>query len=175
MRSPIMIVWTTVFLLIMAIREDIVFVGYMQTRIYGLIKRDFFAIGIVGFTFAILHFPGFIVLNILSGESFGLDFRLMFVGMTLSWVIGHVLFNTLFRQFRSIIVVTLFHFSSNFAMRGELWEYSGESDISVFFIISGGVAFGVFLVITALLPYLKKHRVAKLSSCRLKGQNRYTA
>ena len=149
MRSPIMIVSVIIYLLIMAVREDILYVGYIQTRIYGLIKKDFLAIGTVGSLFAVVHFPGFITFNILSGEGFGVNFWLMFVGMTLSWIIGHVLFNTLFRQFRSIIVVTLFHFSSNLAIRGDLWEYSGEH--GVFYLISGGAAIGAFLLITVFL------------------------
>ena len=157
-RSPIMILWTIVYLLIMAIREDIVFVGYIQTRIYGLIKRDFLATVTVGALFAVLHYPGFIALNILAGDGFRLDFWFMLAGMTLSWVMGHILFNVLFRQFRSIIVVILFHSSSNLAMRGDLWAYSGESDISPFFIISGGIAFGAFLLITVILPNLKKRK-----------------
>jgi hypothetical protein len=101
----------------------------------------------------------------MSGEGFGLDFWLLFVGMSLSWIMGHILFNTLFRQFRSIIVVVLFHFSSNLALRGDLWEYGGESDISMFFIISGGVAFGVFLLVTAIFPYFKKRRATKQAQC----------
>jgi hypothetical protein len=160
-HSPVMVVWIIVYVLILAVWEDIVYVGYIQTRIYGLIKRDFLAIGIVGLLFMAMHYPGFIISNIISGKGFGIDFWLMFVGMSLSWIMGHILFNTLFRKFRSIIVVTLFHFSSNIALRGDLWVNSDESNISMFFIVSGGIAFCAFLLITVFLPYLKKRRTAK--------------
>ena len=160
-HSPLMIIWIIVYMLILAVWEDIVYVGYIQTRIYGLIKKDFWAISIVGLLFMIMHYPGFIISNIVSGEGFGFDFWFMFAGMSLSWIMGHILFNTLFRQFRSIIVVTLFHFSSNIALRGDLWTHNDESNISVFFIISGGIAFGAFLMIVALLPYLKRSRATK--------------
>jgi hypothetical protein len=158
MHSSVMIIWIIVYMIKMAVWEDIVYVGYIQTRIYGLIKRDIWAIGIGGLLFMAMHYPGFIISNIISDEGFGFDFWFMFVGMSLSWIMGHILFNTLFRQFRSIIVVTLFHFSSNIALRGDLWVYSDESNISMFFIVSGGVAFGVFLLVTVFLPYLKKRR-----------------
>lgn len=160
-HTPTMIAWLVIYTIIMAAWEDIVYVGYIQTRIYGLIKKDFWAVGVVGFIFAVMHYPGFIITNIVSGGGFALDFWLMFAGMSLSWMMGHILFNTLFRRFRSIIVVTLFHFSSNLALQGRLWANAAENDMSVFFIISGGIAFAIFLFVTVFLPYIKKLKTVK--------------
>lgn len=86
------------------------------------------------------------------------DFLLNFIIMTIGWVMMHVLFNTVFRQFRSIIPVTLYHFAWNFAMRGDLWEY--RSDASLNLLLSIGIAVGLVY----LMQYFKKGRASKLDT-----------
>ena len=161
MRSPIMIVWFISYFLIMAIWEDIVFVGYIQTRIYGLIKKDIWAIFTGGLIFAAIHYPRLITLNILSGGEFGADFWLGFVVRTGFWILAHVLINSVFRPYRSIIVVTLFHASYNMAFSGGLWEYTGEGSPGA--LVSWGIVIGAILIITDILPYFKKRRTTNIS------------
>ena len=50
--------------MLIAVSEEVFFRGYIQTRIYGIIRSDFFAILYGGFLFALLHVPE--VLNFVS-------------------------------------------------------------------------------------------------------------
>ena len=154
MRSALMTVWFVVFLLIKAFFEDVVFIGYMQTRIHGLIKNEILAILAVAFIFATFHYPGMIALNILADGSFGLSFWGTLVFYTLFWMIGHIFMNIVFRRFRSIIPVTLLHFSINIAQIGALWEHRSEDGLNE--ILSVVIIGFVLLSTCIILPHLKK-------------------
>ena len=145
LNHPSRILWLIVYLLIMAVWEDIVYIGYIQTRIYGLVKKDFWAIALGGFIFAVVHYPNLFFRYFADGATFDLSLPLYFLFMTSSWIMMHVLFNHNFRYFRSIITVTLLHFASNLAFRQELWAYTGDSEPNEF-IIRGVTIFMMFWV-----------------------------
>ena len=149
------IVWLVIYQLIMAFWEDVIFVGYVQTRIYGLIKKDMPAIFVGGLIFAVFHYPLVFADNIIGRGSFGFDFWIGLLVQTLMWVIMHIIFNAVYRRFLSIIPVTLLHFAINFS-NGRLWENGGGNGVNE--LISFGVLiFSVFLVVV-LLPHFKKRR-----------------
>ena len=52
---------------LMAVREDITFVGFIQTRLHGLVKNDFWAVNSGAAIFMILHMPHQLVLGVPMG------------------------------------------------------------------------------------------------------------
>ena len=146
--------------LFMAFYEDVFFAGYMQTRLYGLIKKDWMAIAAGAFMFVILHWPSWLSRAIDTGE-YG-----VFIFMNFVWIVMYLLLNTIFRHTRSIISVTLFHFSNNLAIGHlgfGLWVNAQQDD--AFYFLSVGICIILILLITKLiLPYLNKRKAVKQKS-----------
>lgn len=100
-----------IYYLLVAVCEEIVFRGYIGTRIYGLIKKKWLAIFVVGILFIIMHFP----------------YRMIAYGMTLSdltiknfsWIIDlfitHIIFNFIYLKTNSLYGAIIPHWMSNFA------------------------------------------------------------
>lgn len=93
------------YLVIIAFAEEIAFRGFIQTRVYGLIKKDSVAVIIVGIMFSLMHIPFQMALtdsNILE-----------FIGGNAVWLIllffWHILFNFLHRKYNNIFTNTIFH------------------------------------------------------------------
>ena len=160
LNDPLTLIWLTVYLLIMAVWEDVVFIGYIQTRIYGLVKKDLWAIALGGFVFAAFHYPNLVAGYILGVTMFDVGFWLYFLMMTASWILMHVLYNSVFRKYRSIISVLLFHFSWNVVMRNDLWAYTGDG-MSIIHqtVIMIVTVWGTMFAVT-LLPKLIKLKTA---------------
>lgn len=100
-----------VYYLLVAVCEEIVFRGYLGTRIYGLIKQRWLAVIAVGILFIIMHFP----------------YRMIAYGMTLSdltlknfgWIINlfitHLVLNFIYEKTNSLYGAILPHWMSNLA------------------------------------------------------------
>jgi len=99
----------TVFIL--AAFEDVFFVGYLQTRLYGLFKKDALAMFVGAALFAIIHIPVGLLGDI------GTDL----ISALISWAIMHLLFVLIFRRHFSLIPVFIAHMLVNFFRRGHLW------------------------------------------------------
>ena len=155
LASPAMIIWLVVYLLIMAFWEDVVFIGFIQTRIYGLVEKDFWAIALGGFLFAAVHYPNLFIRHFSDGGLFDFDLLIWVLTITLGWIMLHVAFNYTFRGFRSIIPVTLLHISANMAMRADLWYYTGGSSHNEF-MLQGITMFAAFFIIPAIFLWRKK-------------------
>ena len=94
--------------------EDIAITGYVQTRLYGLIKNDIVCVLIGGLLFAWIHIPPRIAdLGIYAFNAFLLVEVVGWIGM-------HAIFNWVFRRYFSIFTVILLHTFINFAT-GRLW------------------------------------------------------
>lgn len=158
MHSAGMVAWLLVMFLILAFYEDVMYIGYIQTRIYGLIKNDYLAVFIGGLIFAVTHWPFFITMAIVSGDGFGTDFWGAFAFATVTWIVMHIIMNTIFRHLRSIITVTLFHFAWNFAFSGHFWVDGYENGFNPMF--SGAIAFGAVFLVTGFLQHLEKRKAA---------------
>lgn len=93
------------YFIIIAFAEEIAFRGYIQTRIYGLIKKDSAAVIIVGIMFSFMHIPFQMAL---AGSN-----ALAFIGGNVVWLIllffWHILFNFLHRKYNNILTNTIFH------------------------------------------------------------------
>lgn len=100
-----------VYFLLLAVCEEIVFRGYIGTRIYGLVKEKWLAVFGVGILFIMMHFP----------------YRMIAYGMTLSdliikknsWIINlfiwHVISNFIYLKTNSLYGAIIPHWMSNFA------------------------------------------------------------
>lgn len=100
-----------VYYLSVAVCEEFVFRGYIGTRIYGLIKKRWLAVFVVGILFIVMHFP----------------YRMIAYGMTLNdltiknfnWIIDlfitHLVFNFIYLKTNSLYGAIIPHWMSNFA------------------------------------------------------------
>jgi len=132
LRVLIPLLLTTI---IMAAGEDIFFVGYLQTRLYGIFKSHVLAILVGAVCFALIHVP----IGLLS------PFPMGWVGMWVIWMIGHTLMVLIFRRHFSIIPVIVVHTLANFLSGGSLWV--------AFDFGEDWTGIGIILVLVVLLVY----------------------
>ena len=107
-----LLAFVTVF--IMAFREDLMFVGFIQTRLYGLVKNDFWAINIGAMIFALAHAPA----QLMHGIPMGV---VNFLGWLIFCFFMHRAFIMLFKKYFSLVLVTTLHTLWNFSGMG-LWS-----------------------------------------------------
>jgi len=155
-QPPLIIALLVGYQLIMAFWEDVIFIGYIQTRMYGLIKKDFLAVLIVGLIFAAIHYPTIIAANIVINGGFGFGFWISLLWQTFLLVIVYIAMNAVFRRFNSIIPVTLFHFSFNFSQLGHLWVDGGGDGFNN--LLALGIFIFSVLLLTVILPNFKKRK-----------------
>jgi len=101
------IVISTLITFFNAAHEDMIFVGYIQTRLYGLIKRDYMAILAGACLFSLMHIMPQLGQHGLEAFNFGnLIWLLVLIPM-------HVFMNALFRRYYSIYPVMILHTLNN--------------------------------------------------------------
>jgi len=98
-----------------AILEDTMFTGYIQTRIYGLIKNDLAAVLTVAFLFAFLHIIS--MAGFFGASAFGS----IFSWAMLFWIAMHIIWNLLFRRYFSLFPITMLHIAWNFGSPGSIF------------------------------------------------------
>ena len=105
-----------------AAHEDIIFVGFIQTRLYGFFKTQKVAILVSALLFAFMHVP----LWIITGR-FDFSQPMLIIQSFSAWLILHVIMVAIFKRHFSIIPVFIFHtlwnFSFTFAQPGTI-EFS---------------------------------------------------
>jgi membrane protease YdiL (CAAX protease family) len=84
--------------------EDILFVGFLQTRMYGLFKSDKTAICTVAALFSLGHVPAWIMTGQLNFDELHL-----FGVFVIFWFVMHVAFVAIFMRYFSLIPVMLLH------------------------------------------------------------------
>ncbi len=87
------------YFVVISLSEEVVFRGYIQTRIYGLIKRDIPAMIVTGFLFYAMHLPFQMPVN-------GMQIDLMNMIIILAL---HFVMNFLYRKYNSLVAPTIFH------------------------------------------------------------------
>lgn len=100
-----------VYFLLVALCEEIVFRGYIGTRIYGLIQKKWLAIAVTGILFVAMHYPyrmiaGGMTFSQLTFDNFGWILNLFFT---------HVLLNFIYLKTDSLYGAILPHWLSNLA------------------------------------------------------------
>jgi len=98
------------FLIIICFQEEILYRGYIQTRLYGVLKSDILTIIIGGIMFALMHIPfQFFVRGYNNILTFLID-NCFWLFLVFSW---HFVFNFLYRKFNSLTTPTVCHFLLN--------------------------------------------------------------
>jgi membrane protease YdiL (CAAX protease family) len=93
------------YFIIIAFVEEIAFRGFIQTRIYGLIKNDILAIITVSLMFSLMHIPFQMAMADTA--------ILSFISGNVTWLIllffWHIIFNFLHKKYNCIFTNTIFH------------------------------------------------------------------
>ncbi len=87
------------YFIVISLSEEVVFRGYIQTRMYGLIKRDIPAVAVTGLMFYAMHFA---FQAPVSGMVFSLGNMAVIVTL-------HVIMNFVYRKYNSIAGPTVLH------------------------------------------------------------------
>lgn len=98
------------YLVIIGLQEEILFRGYIQPRLYGIIKSDALAVILGGIMFATMHIP-YQMYN--RGIGNFIDFvtsNYVWLILTFMW---HTVFNYLYRRFNSLTAPTVAHWLMN--------------------------------------------------------------
>ena len=115
-----------------AAHEDVVFVGFIQTRLYGLFKTHTIAICVGAILFAVMHIPPWII----NGQ-LDIGHPLVIVQAFFAWVVLHIVFVSVFKKYFSLVPVFVLH---------TLWNYSFN-----FARMDGTIDFSVISIIIAIL------------------------
>lgn len=93
------------FFLVISFTEELLFRGYIQTRMHGLIKSKYLSVFVVGFMFAIGHVPlDLIKYQIDIATYLNIDpFRIPKIMVT------HVIFHLLYKRYNSIAAPIILH------------------------------------------------------------------
>lgn len=93
------------YMVAISLVEEIIFRGYIQTRIYGLIKKPIFAIILGGIFFMLMHIP-----FQMGYAKMGLVAYVQLNWITLLFTfIWHIILDFLYRKCNTIYVSTIFH------------------------------------------------------------------
>jgi len=128
---------------VIALVEEVLFRGYIQTRLYGLFKNDVAAVAMGGLLFALMHAP----YQLISGNRV-FDFWFV-IWLALTFLL-HIIFNSLYRKYNSIYGPVILH---------ALWNYRG----SIFVADNppewyGYIALTTAIVVAAVLGIIHLHK-----------------
>ncbi len=87
------------YFIIISLTEEVIFRGYIQTRLYGLIKNDNIVVTLTGFLFYTTHLPFQMPVH---GMQINLINMIVFVAL-------HFVMNYLYRRYNSLVGPTVFH------------------------------------------------------------------
>jgi len=98
------------YLICIALTEEIIFRGYLQTRIQGLIKDKWESIILVGIMFGLMHVP----FQMIQDDMSLIDFLRYDFGHLISTSLLHIYFVYLYTRDNNIIAPTVAHAIINF-------------------------------------------------------------
>ena len=143
--------WMMLYFFFMAAYEDIFFIGFLQTRLYGLFKSDKVAIGIGAALFALIHVPVALAdggLGLLGPEIIFYLAGLFFM---------HQALVLMFRRYFSLFTVMLIHLAINWSYTS-IWRWTAETNYAFFW---GSVTGLVFIVGANTWDWCMKKRMGK--------------
>jgi membrane protease YdiL (CAAX protease family) len=101
-----------VIIIFSAVYEDVIFVGFIQTRLYGFFKTDRVAIVVGALIFSLWHVPPFLIMNV--GYIIP---HILFAELApsfLYWFLMHFVLVSVFKKHYSLISVSILHTMTNF-------------------------------------------------------------
>jgi membrane protease YdiL (CAAX protease family) len=93
------------YFFVIALVEEIIFRGFIQTRIYGIIRKPFFAVMVTAFMFMVYHVPFQMGAAHMGFWEYVLNNHVTLL-FTFLW---HIVFNFLYVKYNSIAAPTVFH------------------------------------------------------------------
>lgn len=100
-----------IYFLLVSVCEELVFRGYINTRIQGVIKSKVISIIFVGLLFIVMHFPYRMIAYRMTLQNLTID--------NFSWIVDlfitHVIFSFIYFKTNSIYGTIIPHWISNFA------------------------------------------------------------
>jgi len=144
------LLWAFLF----AFPEDIFFIGYLQTRLYGLFKTDKVAIGTGALIFAFMHVPTWIMMGRLNLENMP-SFALSVFG----WLTAHVIYVLVFKRHFSLFPIFIMHTISNWALGSEFWVFA--DDYATQSALEWGGLGGILRIVAVVVWAIVIHRRAK--------------
>lgn len=136
-------------LFIIVLSEEIIFRGYIQTRLYGIAKNDISAVLTGAVLFALFHAP----YQLASGRKSAAD--IFFYVWLLSTFVYHILFNMLFRKYNAIYASVVFHALGN--ITGILFDTGNAPEWYNYYTFS--IPF-VIAIILGIVTLTKRKKVA---------------
>ncbi|MDE7339848.1 MAG: CPBP family intramembrane metalloprotease [Lachnospiraceae bacterium] len=101
----------SIYYLLVSVCEEVVFRGYIGTRIYGLFKKKWLAVFVAGILFIIMHFPYRMIVYKMTLHDLTIN--------NLSWIadlfITHTVLTYIYSKTNSLYGAIIPHWMSNFA------------------------------------------------------------
>jgi len=140
---------TLITTFIFAASEDVISVGFIQTRLYGFIKSHFLAIFVGSLLFALMHIIPWIFMGRLDITQ---PVDILF--QVIRWSAMHFVFVAVFKKYHSLVPVFILHTVNNFT---NAFSYSSTTfaNISV-----------TILVLAACFLYWQTHKADKKALTR---------
>ena len=110
------------FTLLAASVEDIAFMGFIQPRLYGLLKKDVLTVFVGAFLFGFIHVTGEMIY---FGPS---HIMVVFSSRMYQWMLFFIVWNLIFRQYFSLFPVIMLHTATNLASINRFWVDAGPGD-----------------------------------------------
>jgi len=110
------------FTLLAASVEDIAFMGFIQPRLYGLLKKDILAVFAGAFLFGFIHVTGEMMY-------FGASHIMVTFSVSMyQWMLFFIIWNLIFRKYFSLFPVIMLHTATNLAGINRFWVDAGPGD-----------------------------------------------
>ncbi|MCL2397630.1 MAG: CPBP family glutamic-type intramembrane protease [Defluviitaleaceae bacterium] len=122
-----------------AAHEDVIFVGFIQTRLYGFLKTDKAAIPAGAFLFALMHVPPWLMMGRFDADN-------LLVGIIqafLAWFLMHLIFVSVFKKYHSLIPVFILHTVHNFSWNFAQTSFVRGIDFSFIMLLLYALAAGI--------------------------------
>ena len=100
-----------IYFLTVALCEEIVFRGYIGTRLYGLIKNQYLVIMITGILFITMHFP----YRMIAYRMTIVDLTINNIGWILDLFLTHIVLSLIYMKTNSLYGSIIPHWMSNLA------------------------------------------------------------
>ncbi|MEG0240476.1 MAG: CPBP family intramembrane glutamic endopeptidase [Anaerorhabdus sp.] len=105
------IIELVIYFLIVALCEEIVFRGYIGTRLYGLIKNQYLVIIVTGLLFIVMHFP----YRMIAYNMTITDLIINNIGWILDLFLTHIVLSLIYVKTNSLYGSIIPHWMSNLA------------------------------------------------------------
>jgi membrane protease YdiL (CAAX protease family) len=138
-------------IIVFAASEDILFVGFIQTRLSGFFKSDKTAIYIGSAMFAIAHLPHRIMAGAIDETT---------ITYMIMWFLMHQVFVSVFRRHNAIYATIVLHSLINWAPQAWVWVVPYDTRVPV------GVLPHVVVLVLFILTKVWESRIKKRNAIK---------